>query len=414
MLEATLRTRRQNFILIVVLGFLNALTPFSIDMYLPSFPQIAGELNVPVAQMALTVSFYFIGFAFGQIFYGPLLDRYGRKKPVYFGIILYILASLGCMQAHSLNELLVFRMISALGGCAASVGTMAMVRDFFPQDQASRVFSMLMLVLSASPLLAPAIGSFVVVWAGWRTIFTILSVMGLVNLILLRFVVPVAYAPDQTVSLKIGPVLSGFKDILKNPTFSSYVFAGSFSFAGLFVYIAGSPAIFMDGFGVGPQLYGAIFAALAVGMIGGGQLNVLLVKRWSERTVFKTALRIQCVFAILFMVGNLSGVLGLSATIALLFVILMCAGVTYPNAVALALSSITKHVGSASALLGFLQLGIGAVTSAGVGLLQSKGSLSTAVTIAVTSLVGLLILFFFAPSHDQDTKTESSNQMMIH
>lgn len=388
------RSKFQNFILIVTLGFLNALTPFSIDMYLPSFPQIAKELNVPVVQMALTVSFYFIGFAFGQIFYGPLLDRYGRKKPVYFGIILYILASIGCMQSHSLNELLVFRMISALGGCAASVGTMAMVRDFFPQEQASRVFSMLMLVLSASPLLAPAMGSYVVVWSGWRTIFAILATLGLINLVLLRFVVPVGYAPDKNVSLRLGPVFAGFREILKNPVFASYVFAGSFSFAGLFVYIAGSPSIFMDGYGVGPQLYGAIFAILAVGMIGGGQINILLVKKWNEAKVFQNALRLQFLFSLIFLAGNLIGGLNLTATIALLFIILTCAGMTYPNAVALALSSITKNVGSASALLGFLQLGIGAVTSAGVGLLQSKGSLSTSVTIAVTTTIGLLILAF--------------------
>lgn len=414
MMNIQSRTQLQNFILIVTLGFLNALTPFSIDMYLPSFPQIAGELNVPVAQMALTVSFYFIGFAFGQIFYGPLLDRFGRKKPVYFGILLYILASLGCMQAHSLNELLIFRMISALGGCAASVGTMAMVRDFFPQEQASRVFSMLMLVLSASPLLAPAVGSFVVVWSGWRTIFAILSVMGLINLLLLRFVVPVGYAPDKTVSLRLGPVLAGFREIMKNPVFTAYVFAGSFSFAGLFVYVAGSPSIFMDGYGVGPQLYGAIFAILAVGMIGGGQLNMLLVKKWNEQKIFQTALRVQFFFALIFLAGNLLGGLNLSATIALLFIILTCAGITYPNAVALALSSITKNVGSASALLGFLQLGIGAVTSAGVGLLESKGSMSTAVTIAVSSTIGLLVLFFFAPKEEKNMKIVSSPNVSMH
>lgn len=393
----TLRTRRQNFFLIVTLGILNALTPFSIDMYLPSFPQIAGDLGVPVAQMALTVSFYFIGYALGQVFYGPLLDRFGRKKPLYFGLGLYILASLGCMNATSLNELMFYRLLSALGGCSASVGTMAMVRDFFPAEASARVFSMLMLVLSASPLLAPGIGSLVVTWTGWRAIFAILAVMGLVDLLLVKFALPHGYEPDRSVRLRAGPVLSSFKEILKNPTFSTYVFAGSFSFAGLFVYIAGSPAIFMEGFGVSPQGYGLIFAILAVGMIGGGQLNMLLMKFADERKIFRTALLLQVACSMLFLIGTLAGGLGVVSTVAVMFGILACAGVTYPNAVALGLSSFTRNVGSASALLGFLQLGIGALVSAGVGFLDVRGSLPTALAIAISSTLGLLIVLVSRP-----------------
>lgn len=385
-------TRRQNFILIVTLGILNALTPFSIDMYLPAFPQIAGDLNVPVAQIALTASIYFVGFAFGQILYGPLLDRFGRKPPLYLGVGLYVLASLGCMQAQSMQELLIFRFVSALGGCAASVGATAMVRDFFPVEAASRVFSMLMLVLSVSPLLAPAIGSLVVSVAGWREIFAILCSLGVIDLLLIAFVLPKGYEADKTVNLMPAPILRGFWNVLRTPQFSTYTLAGSFSFAGLFVYVAGSPVIFMEGFKVSPQVYGLIFAFLAAGMIGGGQLNLLLIRRLGERKTFRTALIMQVLAATVFFAGDLRGAYGLVATIIFLFLILLGAGITSPNAAALALQPFSRNVGSAAALLGFMQLGIGALISAGVGLLSMKGSLPTSAAMFLSTCCALMIL----------------------
>lgn len=254
------RSRQQNFFLILTLGILNALTPFTIDMYLPSFPEIAKDLATPVTQMALSVSIYFIGFAFGQIFYGPLLDRFGRKPPLYFGLAVYILSTIGIVYCHSFQELLILRFLSALGGCAASVGATAMVRDFFPPESAAKVFSMLMLVLSTSPMLAPSIGSFVISVANWRTIFIVLVGFGIVDLLLVAFALPKGYEPDRSVVLRLKPVTRNFLTVLKNRQFATYVFAGSFSFAGLFVYVAGSPAIFMDGFHVSAQFYGGIFA----------------------------------------------------------------------------------------------------------------------------------------------------------
>src|SRR4051794_28662308 len=174
------RSRTQTAFLILTLGILNALTPFTIDLYLPAFPQIAADLNSPVARMSLTVSVYFIGFALGQLLYGPLLDRFGRKPPIYVGLALYLIATAGCMTAHSFESLLFFRFVSALGGCAASVGAISMVRDYFPAKDGAKIFSLLMLVLSASPLLAPSIGSVLVGAFGWRTLFGVLAVLAVI------------------------------------------------------------------------------------------------------------------------------------------------------------------------------------------------------------------------------------------
>jgi len=393
----TERSRRQNLILILTLGFLNALTPFSIDMYLPSFPEIARDLNVSISLMTLSVSTYFIGFALGQIFYGPFLDRFGRKPPIYFGLTLYVVSTFGCMTAHTLDQHLLFRFLSALGGSAASVGAMSMVRDYFPAEMSARIFSYLMLVLSASPLLAPTVGSWVVAWMGWRMIFAILASFCVLNLSLVAFVLPHGYDADPNVHLRLKPIVKNFWEIFKNKQFFTYVIAGSFSFAGLFVFVGSSPAIFMDGYHVNSQVYGGIFALLAGAMIAGGQLNLWLAKRFDDRTLFRYALWVETIFGIGFLATSLLTEIDLVTTIGFLLVILLGAGIAYPNAVALGLAPFSKNVGSASSLLGFLQLGVGALASAGTGLLNAKGGLPTAAVICSSTIIALLVLLLTSP-----------------
>lgn len=378
--------------LIVVLGVLNALTPFTIDLYLPAFPQIAADLDIAVSRMSLTVSVYFIGFALGQIIYGPLLDRYGRQRPIYAGLAIYILATFGCMTTTSFEGMLLYRFIAALGGSAASVGAITLVRDHFPPERAAKAFAMLMLVLSASPLLAPSIGSLMTTTLGWRALFAALNVLAIIDLALVAFAVPRNYVPDRSVSLRIAPILRTFRQALAEPTFRTYTFAGSLSFAGLFVFVSGSPAVFMDGFGVSAQGFGAIFAILAGGMVAGGQMNHLLLKHNSSRQVFQWALNVQVIVGAAFLLLSLAVDLSKWETVALLFVFLHCAGITYPNAAALALEPFSKNIGSASSLLGFLQLGFGAVAAALVGLLDVEGTLPMAVVMSACTAVGWGIL----------------------
>lgn len=384
--------RRHPTFLIIVLGFLNALTPFTIDLYLPAFPQIAADLGVAVSRMSLSVSVYFIGFALGQVIYGPLLDRFGRQRPIYAGLVIYILATLGCMTTTSFEGLLVFRFISALGGSAASVGAIALVRDHVPADRVARAFATLMLVLSVSPLLAPSIGSLIATIASWRAIFAALAVLAVVDFALVLFAIPRTYSPDPSVSLRLTPILRTFRDALAQPQFRTYTLAGSLSFAGLFVFVSGSPAVFMDGFGVGPGGFGAIFAILAGGMILGGQLNHLLLKYFDSETVFGRALTVQVISGAVFLLLSLTVDLSKWQTVALMVVFLHCAGITYPNAAALALKPFTKNIGSASSLLGFIQLGLGAVSAALVGVLDLQGTLPMAFVMATCSAAGWIIL----------------------
>ena len=162
-------------LIILILGALSTVSPFSIDMYLPAFPQIAHDLGTTPAEISLSVSGYFIGLALGQLFYGPLLDRFGRKRPLYAGLSLFVVASLGCLTARSPGLFIAFRLLQALGGCVAQVGAIAMVRDFFPVEESAKILSLLFLVLSVSPLFAPTIGSFVATTVGWPWIFVILA-----------------------------------------------------------------------------------------------------------------------------------------------------------------------------------------------------------------------------------------------
>jgi DHA1 family bicyclomycin/chloramphenicol resistance-like MFS transporter len=379
--------------IILILGALSTLTPFAIDLYLPAFPQIAAGLGSTEAQVALSLSSYFIGMAVGQLFYGPLLDRYGRKKPLYVGLVLFALASVGCAFAQDVNTLIALRLLQALGGCVAQVGALTMVRDFFPIHEGAKVMSLLLLILSVSPLLAPTIGSFLATALGWQWIFALLGIIALAILATVFTQLPEGHVPDPTVSLKPLPIVRTFWSILSDPHFSVYALAGAFCFSGLFLYVAGSPIIFMRVFQVSTHTYGAIFAGLSVGFIGGSQLNIVLSKKYGSAAVFKNAMLVQAAIAVLFLIGTWQDWFGLEATIAMFFAWLSCLGLIYPNAAVLALAPFSKHAGSASALLGFLQIGVGALTSSTVGLLAAQTALPIIATLTAATVIGTAIFF---------------------
>ncbi|MGA9321220.1 MAG: multidrug effflux MFS transporter [Xanthobacteraceae bacterium] len=386
------RARPPNLLIILILGALSTLSPFSIDMYLPAFPQIARDLGTTPAQISFSVSGYFIGLALGQLFYGPLLDRFGRKPPLYAGLSLFVAASLGCIAVRSPGLFIAFRLLQALGGCVAQVGAIAMVRDFFPARESAKILSLLILVLSVSPLFAPTIGGLVATTIGWAWIFVILAAFALFLIIVIGLLLPEGHQPDTEISLRPRAILKGFVAIIRHPQFYTYAFAGAFAFAGLFVYVTGSPIIFIDSFHVGPRAYGLIFAALACGFIGGSQLNIWLSRRHHDRKVFRAAVICQNIIMLIILVGTLAGWYGLAANVVLLMLYLPFCGIAYPNAAAMALAPFSKNIGSASALLGFLQMGIGALASTGVGLLNASSSLPIYVVMAATAVVGLLIL----------------------
>lgn len=392
-MNLNITNRKHDFFLIVMLGALSTITPFSIDMYLPSFPNIANDLHTTIKNVSLSVSTYFLGFASGQILYGPLLDRFGRKIPLYIGMILYIVATVGCIVSNSIQVLLIIRFMQALSGCVASVAAMALVRDFYPPEKSASVISLLILVIGASPLFAPTAGSFIINhFNNWHYIFITLAAIVALLLVVVFFFLPNGARPDTTLSLKPKPIINVFKQILFTPQFYIFSLAGSFSFSALFVYVAASPSVFMDSFHLTAKQYGGVFALLSVGFIGGSQLNHILTKKFTNQQILKTMMTIQVVTSILFAAAVLNHLIGLSFHLIFLFVMLICSGLTYPNAAAIALAPFDKNAGSAAALLGFLQIGIGGCISSAVGLIHSSGSLAMSLTMAATSIVAFAIL----------------------
>jgi DHA1 family bicyclomycin/chloramphenicol resistance-like MFS transporter len=385
-------TGKNYFVLILILGALTAISPFSIDMYLPGFPAIAKTLHTTTENVALSISSFFIGISVGQLLYGPLLDRFGRKNPLYAGMLVYIIASVGCYFAGSIQMLIGLRFIQAIGSCVATVAAMTMVRDIFPIEDNAKVFSLLILVLGASPLIAPTVGGYITAAFGWQPIFIILAVLATIVTLSVIFFLPDRYKPDLSYSLKPGPILSAFATVLRTPQFYTYALCGGVAFSGLFTYVSASPIVFMEVFNVSAKTYGWIFALLSVGFIGSSQVNNLLVKKFKSEQIVNTALISMVVISVLFFAGSVEQWLNITGTIFMIFAVLCCVGIVSPNTSALALAPFEKNAGTASALLGAFQMTIGSIVSVGVSLFKSKSTIPMSLMMAIAALLALLIL----------------------
>jgi DHA1 family bicyclomycin/chloramphenicol resistance-like MFS transporter len=384
-------TKPNRLLIILILGSLSTISPFAIDMYLPAFPEIATALHTSTAKISLSIASYFAGLAAGQLFYGPLLDRFGRKRPLSVGLILFMASSLLCLGSRSVEWLVAMRFVQALGGCAAQVAAMAMVRDFFPVHETAKIISLLILILGVSPLMAPTVGSFVALHLGWQWVFVILGSFAFLNLLVCYWRLPEGHEPDRSVSLQLPPILRNYAEVLKEPQFITFALSGAFAFSGLLVYVAGSPILFMEVFHVSARTFGIIFAGLSVGFIGSNQVNVLLLRKFTSQQIFQGALWVQCPASLLFLIGTIFGWFGLGITLALLFVSLSTLGLAYPNAAALALSPFERNIGSASAMLGFLQIGVSGLASASIGIFDSHRMLPVVLIMSATSWAGLAI-----------------------
>lgn len=383
--------KQSHFFLILILGLLSAIGPLSIDMYLPAFPSIAKGLNTSVASVMLSLSSFFIGISIGQLIYGPLLERYGRKKPLYFGLTLYAISAFACATAMSVETLILFRFFQALGGCVGMVASRAMVRDLFDVKDNAKVFSTLMLVIAVSPIIAPSLGGFISIYFGWRYIFVMLIVVIAMIVAGIYFLLPNSKQPDPNYSLKPAAIISGFVTILKHPQFLMYTFSGAVASAGLYAFISGSPYVFLEIFKATEQHYGWGFAFVASGLIGSSQLNSLFLKRYSSAQIIKTALLSQSVIAIVLVSLAILGLSELFSTLLLVFLYLSCQGFIFPNAAALSMAPFGHNAGNASALMGFIQMSLGAFMSTMVSLLHNGTTLPMTGVMAFCSILATCI-----------------------
>jgi DHA1 family bicyclomycin/chloramphenicol resistance-like MFS transporter len=385
-------TKQRYFFIVLILGALTAIAPFSIDMYLPGFPAIAKSLHTTTAKVSLSLSGFFIGISAGQLLYGPLLDRFGRKNPLYIGLVLYITASIGCFFVSSIEQLIVLRFIQAVGSCAATVAAMAMVRDIFPVKDNAKVFALLILILGVSPMLAPTVGGYITAAFGWQLIFIILAGIALLILMAVIFFLPESYQPDPSHSLKPIPIITSFWSVMKHPQFYTYAICGAIGFSGLFAYLAASPFVFMDVYGVSSKVYGWIFALLSVGFIGSSQLNGMLTRKYKSEQIVNITLPAMVIIGVVFLAGSAGNWLGIYGTIITVFAFLCCVGITYPNTSALSLAPFAKNAGTAAALMGALQMGVGTLVSIVVSMFKSRSTIPMAGLMATAAMLALLVL----------------------
>lgn len=392
--------------IIFTLGALSALGPFSIDMYLPGFPSIASHLHTSIEKVQLSLTSYFIGISVGQLFFGPIIDRFGRKKPLYAGLIIYLFASLGCMLSRSVEVLIGLRFLQALGSCAGAVVSRAMVRDIFPVKENAKIFSMLVLVVAISPIVAPTAGGYMSEAFGWQSIFLTLSIISAVILFLAYKFLPESKPADPTMSLHPQKILADFKYVLQTKQFILYVIAAGFASAGMFAYISGSPFVFIEIFNVNSKHYGWFFALNASGLIIASQVNrVLLSKRTSEDIISVTSI-IQLLSAITLFLLTYFNIIGLAGLVFLLFTYLAMQGFLFPNTSALSLAPFHTRTGIASSLMGCVQMFCSATASAAVSLLHNGTAIPMTIVIACCSLISFVFVSMALKHTRAKAKTE--------
>ena len=378
--------------LVAVLGGLCAFAPLSTDMYLPGVPQMARELHAPASSGALTVGAFYLGMCIGQLFHGPISDRIGRRKPLLAGIALYLLSSAGCALAGSVDALILFRFLQAVGGCAGLVIARAVVRDSFAPQESAHVLSMLLLVMSLGPIVAPLIGGFLLLFATWRATFWVLTafaaVVGLATLLWLK-----ESRSEATALHAAGESpFRSYRVLLGEPRVMAYALAAGCSHAGLLTYLAATPEVLIGQFHVSPQAFGWVVAVNGVGLLSANYLNRRLLARFGYDHILRRANLTSLSAAAVLTIDALTGFGGFWGVTIPLFFIVAAIGFTQPNAFAGAMAHDPRRAGSTSALVGFLQFGLGAVGAAIAGALHDGTARPMALVILAAYVIAGLSL----------------------
>lgn len=383
--------------LVLILGSMAAIGPLSIDMYLPAFNDIAESLHTDKNQVGYTLTSYFLGIGLGQLMFGPLSDRYGRKKPTIVGLIVFALSALAIYFTPSIDVFIGIRVFMAFGGCIGMITSKAIVRDLFPPEDTARIFSILMLIMGIAPILAPTLGGYMVAEFGWRSIFLFLSIYAVLIVFSISFLLRETKQPDPEISLKPTAVMRDYLRILRNPWFMKYSLAGSLAYAGLFAYISGASFLYMDQLGFSQQEFGWTFGINAGGYILGAQVNNLFLQKWSSTLVSRRTIFFQTLVAAVMVTGFFIPSLFWYMTIGGIWFYLFCLGLITPNTTAQALAPFERLAGSASALIGALQMLTGALISAIVSLVIGASSLPMLIVMLVCSGAGTVLLQIKVP-----------------
>ena len=389
---ATQLVGRRYLSLVLVLGALSAVGPLTIDTSLPALPKLSGDFGATDAQAQLTITGLLVGLGLGQLLVGPLSDAVGRRRPLLIGLALHAAMSLLCALAPSITLLAVTRTLQGLAGAAVAVVAMAVVRDLFAGIKAAQLLSRLTLVVGVAPILAPSLGSALLSLTSWRGIFVVLAAFAVGMFVLALVALPETLPPVRRQTGNVRGSLRAYSQLFHDRLFVTMVLVSGLMFATLFAYISGAPFIFQELYGLSAQQFGVAFAANAVGLIAMTQVNPLLLKRFSPVQVLVAAVMISVLGSAALVVTTATGFGGIVGFMVPLWFIVSAAGLSFPNAPAIALNLHGEAAGTAAALLGAAQFLIGGLIAPLVGALGDGGALPLAAVILGTATVGLVLL----------------------
>lgn len=384
-------TSSRFFKIALVLGLLSAIGPFAIDMYLPALPEIGSSLGAGIGQVQMSLTVFFIALGVGQLLYGPVSDMVGRKPPIYFGLGLFALASVGCALATDIEMLIALRFVQGLGAAAGMAIPRAVVRDLHTGNEAARLMSLLMLVFSVSPILAPLAGSAVIAFAGWRGVFWAVTLAAVVGLATIATVLKETRPAGHRVESSLGSALKAYGILLRDTHYLGLVFIGAFAMAGFFTYLANSSFVMIDHYGLSPTLYSVAFGVNAAAFFGAAQLNGALCERFGIVRVVKSSVSACGLVMMAMFIYFLSGGDRLAVLIVLYFIASALMGFVIPTTSVLALEKHGAIAGTASALLGTLQMLTGAVVMSVVGLFTDGRPLPMVAGMAGGALIAVVL-----------------------
>ncbi len=367
----------------ITLGLLAAIGPFAIDMYLPALPTIAADLQASTAATQMTLMAFFVAFGVCQVAYGPLSDMVGRKPPLYFGLALFVIGSSGCAAAPGIGWLIFFRLVQGMGASSVMVIPRAVIRDLHTGIEATRLMSLVMLVLSVSPILAPLAGSALIVPFGWRAVFIAVTIIAVLGGVMAAVALPETRQPKDRIAVSMASVLGGFGQLFRHGRFLGLTFIGGLGMSSFFAFLASSSFIYIGHFGLTPTRYSLAFSVNAVGFIGASQFAARLGQRFGMARVVAAAVACYALFALILFVVTAAGVDRLDVLMALLFLTFACLGLVVPTSMVLALEDHGPIAGMASALGGTLQMVTGGIMIVIVSLFFDGTALPMVTTIAL-------------------------------
>jgi DHA1 family bicyclomycin/chloramphenicol resistance-like MFS transporter len=373
--------------LILLLGALAACGPISIDMYLPSLPSITQAFTVSASAAQTTLTSFMFGFSIGMLLYGPLSDSFGRRPVLLGGIVMFALASVACTLSFSIDSLVLFRFVQALGAGAASVLARAIARDAHEPTDAARVLSMLAIVTSIGPLLAPLIGGQLLLLGGWRVVFVVLTLFGAVCAVTAFLRVPETWPREKRANSAVLQSFAAYGKLLKDPVVWGHLLCGGMAFAAMFSYITATPFVYIEYFHVSAQHYGFLFGLNIVGIMTGNFLNTRLVSRYGPVRMIVVAAAISCAASLFVALVCVTGWGGLWSIVAGLFFVVGVVGLLSANCTTDLMHRYPLNAGAAAAVFGAVQLGLGALASLAVGLWRDGSPQGMGVTIAVCGLL---------------------------